>query len=66
MATPVVRHAPDASASMEQGAIARRGDAGLHRVSALGQMFLRHSMLRPNLARDTGSPTMKQIAKLIR
>ena len=41
-------------------------DAGLNRISALGQMLLRHSMLRPSLARDMANPTMKQIAKHIR
>ena len=51
---------------MEQGAIARRGDAGFHRVSALGQRFLRHSMLRPSLASGTANSTIRQIAKHLR
>ena len=51
---------------MEQGAIARRCDAGLNRISALGQMLLRHSMLRLNLAKNTANSTMKQIAKHIK
>ena len=38
----------------------------MNRISALGQMLLWHSMPRPNLARDTANPTMKQIAKHIK
>ena len=38
----------------------------MNRISALGQMLLWHSMLRPNLARDMTNPTIKQIAKHIR